>query len=104
MYYLKRYKDRESVTAPEVKTAMVGTKLVKKSINVNQVINKSAPYVQTSGGKEDGALLFELTDSGVKYVRELLGLPLAEPEVEHDVMTLTNLVSKIGDEDVRGYV
>jgi hypothetical protein len=105
MYYLKRYKGREQVTAPEVKTALAGTKLPKtKSINVNDVINKAAPYVHSPGGKENGALLFALTDEGDKYVRELLGLPSAEPEVEHDVTTLSGLLPKIADEDVRGYV
>lgn len=105
MYYLKRYKDRESVTAPELRAALAATKLPKtKAINVNDVINKSAPYVHSPGGKENGALLFALTDKGDQYVRELLGLPAAEPEVEHDVTTLTNLAANIADENVRGYV
>lgn len=104
MYFLKRYQGRDSVTAPEVKTAMVATKLVPKAINVNQVINGSAPYVHSPGGKENGALLFALTETGDKYVRELLGLPSAEPEVEHDVATLTSLAGKLTDEGVRGYV
>lgn len=104
MYYLKRYKGREAVTAPEIKTAMVATKLVAKGINVHQVIGGSAPYVHSPGGKENGALLFAVTDSGDAYVRELLGLPSAEPEVEHDVVTLTNLAEKLTDEGVRGYV
>ena len=105
MYFLKRYKDRESVTAPEIKTALTATKLPKtKAINVNDVINKGAPYVHSPGGKENGALLFALTDKGEQYVRELLELPAAEPEVEHDVVTLSNLAANIKDEHVRGYV
>ncbi|SRR6266487_3597381 len=106
MYYLKRYKDREHVTAPEIKTALGTTKLPKtKAINVNDVINKrGAPYVHSPGGKENGALLFALTDMGDTFVRELLDLPLAEPEVEHDVTTLSALISEISDDGVRGYV
>lgn len=104
MYFLKRYKGRDQVTAPEIRTAMVATKLVTKSINVNQVINHGAPYVYSPGGKESGALLFELTDTGEKYVRELLDLPAAEPEIEHDVGTLSAVATKIADANARGYV
>lgn len=104
MYFLKRYKGRDPVTAPEVKSAMVATKMVAKTINVNQVINGSAPYVHSPGGKENGALLFALTDTGDQYVRELLGLPSAEPEIEHDVTTLSTLAAKLSDDGVRGYV
>src|SRR4051812_48882238 len=104
MYFLKRYQGRDPVTAPEVRTAMLATKLVPKTINVNQVINGSAPFVHSPGGKENGALLFALTDTGDKYVRELIGLPSAEPEVEHDVTTLTGLAGGVSDDDVRGYI
>ncbi|MGH3006030.1 MAG: hypothetical protein ACRDOS_09060 [Gaiellaceae bacterium] len=105
MYYLKRYKGREAVTAPEVKAALTTAKIPKaKRINVNNVVNRAAPLVHSPGGKENGALLFALTDMGDKYVRELLDLPSAEPEIEHDVATLTALLSKITDEGVRGYL
>lgn len=104
MYFLKRYKGRAEVTAPEVRAALVATKLVKKTINVNDVINKSAPYVHSPGGKENGALLFALTDMGEQHVRELLGLPSVEPEIEHDVVALTELAASLTDEHVRGYV
>ena len=105
MYYLKRYKEREAVTASEVKAALTAAKIPKaKRINVNNVVNRAAPLVHSPGGKENGALLFALTDSGEKYVRELLSLPSAEPEVEHDVTTLSALLARITDEDVRGYV
>jgi hypothetical protein len=105
MYYLKRYKDREAVTAPEIKAALTAAKIPKaKQINVNNVVNRAAPLVHSPGGKENGALLFALTDTGEKYVRDLLGLPAVEAEVEHDVTTLGALLTKITDEDVRGYV
>lgn len=37
-------------------------------------------------------------------MRELLGLPAADVEIEHDVGTLSALAAKIADPTVRGYV
>lgn len=105
MYFLKRYKDRTQVTSPEVRTALAATKLPKtKAINVNDVINRSAVHVQSEGAKENGAMLFALTETGEKYVRDLLGLPSAEPEIEHDVAALTGLTNSIADSQAKGYV
>lgn len=49
-------------------------------------------------------MAWALTDTGNKYVRELLGLPAAEPEIEHDVGTLQTLAATLDDVGVRTYV
>lgn len=72
-------------------------------VNVADVLSKSGPLVDTSGlqGKKR---LWNLTDSGREHVRNLLGLPKVDVEVEHDVGTLEELVAKIPDTDVRDYL
>jgi len=49
-------------------------------------------------------LLWTLTPSGFDYVRELMGLPVPEPEIEHDLGALTNLVARIKDPEVKDYI
>jgi hypothetical protein len=49
-------------------------------------------------------MLWRLTESGAGYVRDLLGLPATEPEIEHEAGGLADLASKIQDPEVRGYV
>jgi hypothetical protein len=66
-------------------------------------LNKSGHYVDSPGS--DGVRrLWKLTSSGEAEVRALLGLPDAEPEIEHDVSTLTKVAAQIGDADARGFV
>jgi hypothetical protein len=69
---------------------------------VPDVLNKSGSLVDTSGLKGKSRL-WSLTDSGREHVRQLLGLPSADVEVEHDVGTLEGLVLKLSDEEVRNY-
>ncbi len=105
LYFFKRYKQRDRMTAPDVRSAMVQAKVPRaKLMNVNAVINESAPYAQGTGAKESGAFLFELTGTGEDHVRDLLGLPAAEAEVEHDVTSLENIAARLTDAEARGYV
>ena len=105
MYYLKGHEGREAVTASEIKNALSSAKVPKSNaMSVHRVLNQASPYVHSPGRRESGALLFALTDTGDKYVRELLQVRSTETEVEHDVITLSELLPKIADEDVRGYV
>jgi hypothetical protein len=104
MYYFKRYKDKPQMTAAEVKSALVAAKIPKaKTWNVNDVLGKSAPFVHAPGA-DGGVFLFELTDTGERAVRDQLGLPTAEPEVEHDVGALQHLAASLSDEQVKSYI
>lgn len=67
------------------------------------VLNQAAPYVE-SPGKDGRNVLWGLTTTGADRVRELLGLPVAEPEIEHDVGTLQALASRVKDDNARGYI
>jgi len=105
MYYLHRYKGSEAVTTADIKDAFTAAKHAKgKRIQHAAVLNQAVPYVESPGGKADGRLLWKLTDTGEKHIRKLLGLPDAEPEVEHDVAALSKLAAKVADESVRDYL
>jgi len=71
--------------------------------NIAHVLAGSGELVDTKGS-EGGRLLWGLTDTGEKYIRELVGLPAADPEIESDVGSLTDLSAKLPDATVRGFV
>jgi hypothetical protein len=105
MYYYRRYKTKPRMTAAEVKSGLVAGKVPKAKLwNVSDVLGKSAPYVHAPNATEGGLLQFELTDTGERAVREKLGLPEAEPEVEHDVGALQKVAEGIPDERVKEYI
>jgi len=72
-------------------------------VNVADILNKSGPLVDAVDW-DGNRRLWRLTDSGLEYVRKLLGLPKADIEVEHDVGTLEGLVTTVSNDDVRDYL
>ena len=104
MYYLELYEDMDAMTSADIKTAFTRAKHTKgKKIAHAAVLSQALPYVDPKG-KDGNRITWALTDTGKKCVRELLDLPAAEPDVEHDVGTLEAVAAKIADEDVRSYV
>jgi hypothetical protein len=104
MYYRHRYDGVDSLTAEQIKSGLERARAPKwKGVNVADVLGKSGELVDTTG-REGAALLWKLTPSGVKHVREKLSLPATDPEVEHDVGSLTAIAAKVKDLDVRAYV
>lgn len=104
MYYRQRYDGMDALTVEQIRDGLRRARAPKwKQINVADVLAKSGAYVD-SPGKDGKRLLWKLTPSGADHVRNLLGLPAKDPEVEHDVGTLTATAAKIKDPDVRGWV
>lgn len=104
LYYKKRYESVVSLTVDPIRAALRTARVPGwKKINVADVLNKSGHYVD-SPGSLDAKRLWSLTDSGEQHVRDLLHLPAAEPEIEHDVGSLEGIASKITDPDVRSYI
>ena len=104
LYYRERYEQKTALTVDEVRQGLKSARAKGWArVNVADVLSKSGPLVDTSGvqGKRR---LWNLTDSGREQVRNLLGLPKADVEVEHDVGTLEDLVAKVSDDEVRGYL
>jgi hypothetical protein len=105
LFFYKQFTKADGMTASEIKAALTQAKVPKaKVMNVNAVINTSAPYVHSPRGKENGAFVFELTDSGETHVRELLDVPTPDPGVQQDVSTLRSLSASITDVTVKGFI
>jgi len=105
LYYNKHFKNVTGTTAAEIKTALVQSKIPKaKSMNVNSVLNNAAPYVHAPAGRESGAFVFELTDSGEKYVSERMEITEPAPIMQQDISTLQSLIEEVEDETVRGFI
>jgi len=105
LFFHTQFKGANGMTGTEIKTALTQAKVPNaKKMNVNDVINKSAPFVHSPRGKENGAFVFELTDTGEKHVRELLELPVPDLGVQQDVSTLRALSDKLGDETVKTFI
>jgi hypothetical protein len=104
LYYEQRYAGNAPLTVEGLRAALARARVPKAAkMNVADHLAKSGEYVD-SPGTEGGRRLWHLTPSGERYVRELLDLRAAEPEIEHDVTSLSALAAKIKDETIRGYV
>lgn len=104
VYFAMRYEQSDSVTVDDIRALLKRARISAVSkINIPDVLNKSGNLVD-SPGVEKYRRLWRLTSSGEAYVRELLGLPEAEPEIEHDIATLSKISSSIADDSARRYV
>ncbi len=104
LYFQHRYASNQSLTVEQLRTQLKSARVPKAAkINVADILSKSGHYVD-SPGSEGARRLWRLTTSGEEFVRTLLKLPTAEPEVEHNVATLEQLASQITDTQVREYV
>lgn len=104
LYYKQRYEQIESLTADQIKNALIQSRMPKsRSINVADVMAKSGALMDSPGAK-GLALLWRLTGAGEIHVRQLMGLKEAEAEIEHDVSYLKDLVARIADPLVRAYI
>lgn len=104
LYYRERYDKLPFLTTDQIRAGLKSAKAKNwAKVNVADVIAKSGAY--THEGAVIGAKhTWGLTDSGRARVRTKLGLPDAEPEIEHEVGTLEDLAKKIGDSEVRSYI
>lgn len=104
LYYQHRYANNEALTVDQIRSALKNARVTRwAKINVADVLAKSGHYVD-SPGSQGTRRLWKLTDTGKDHVRTLLGLPSAEPEIEHDVASLMTLSSKVDDLEVREYI
>src|SRR2546429_3521715 len=93
MYYRHRYDGVDSLTAEQIKSGLERARAPNwRGVNVSDVLAKSGELVDATG-REGAALLWKLTPSGQEHVREKLGLPATDPEVEHDVGSLTAIAA-----------
>jgi hypothetical protein len=103
-YYVQRYEKTESLTVEKLRVVIRKAKIPRAaSLNLADVLSKSAPYVDTIG-KEGHRFLWALTSTGQKHVRTLVNLPVVEVEIENDVTSLRQLLKKITDSDTLDYI
>jgi hypothetical protein len=104
MYYLKSYELKESVTTADVAAAFTRAKHARgKKFQYASILNQAAPWVH-SPGSSDGRVLWSLTETGERRIRDMLGLPTDRPEIEHDVATLRQLSHGVTDGVVKSYL
>jgi len=72
-------------------------------LNLAATLSQSAPNVDVSG-KDGNRFLWSITQSGQDYVRNLLNLPDADIEIEHDVSTLKSIVNSISNTQTADYI
>jgi len=104
LYYRERYGQKVGLTVDEIRKGLQNARAKGwRKVNVADVLSKCGALADTDGlqGKKR---LWKLTDSGRDRVRELLRLPAADVEIEHDVGTLEALVAKLTDAEVKNYV
>jgi hypothetical protein len=104
LYYMRRYQDINAATVERIRTALTQARVTgAKKMNIAQALANMGHYVN-SPGNEGARRLWEITDTGSAQVRRMMGLPEAEPEIEHDVAALTNLAANVKDDNVREYL
>jgi hypothetical protein len=104
LYCSERYEAKPSLTVEDIRKALGRARVARAArINVADVLAKSGANID-SAGERGRQKLWALTDTGRTMVRAMLGLPDAEPEVEHDVGTLEATIHKITDADVQDYL
>jgi hypothetical protein len=104
LYFKVRYEQVEALTADGIKKLLVHARIPKASgMNVADVLSKSADMVD-SPSHAGKSRLWRITLTGEAHVRKILGLPEAQPELEHSVSSLEALAAKISAPGVRHYV
>jgi hypothetical protein len=104
LYYDLRYNSKAGATVEGLRALLKQAHIPKAAkLNIADVLAKSSPYVDISG-KQGTRFVWQITETGQKHVRSVLGLPEHDVEVEHDVFTLETLAAGIVDKDVSAYV
>lgn len=104
LYYCHRYKKVESLTVEEIRSELKSARIPRHNkINVADVLNKSGHYVD-SPGLSGTKRLWTLTQSGNQYIRDLLGLPASDPEIEHDISSLSKILGKVRNPEIKGFI
>jgi len=104
LYFSERYEGVAALTVDQIRIRLKRARVTgSKTLNIADTLAKSGHFVD-SPGTEGLKRLWSLTSTGQEEVRTTLGLPAAEPEVEHDVAVLQALLSKIADPMAREFV
>lgn len=104
LYFKHRYNHVNALTIEQIRQSLRQARAPKwAKVNIPDILAKSGAHVD-SPGVQGSRRLWNLTPTGTKYVQEMLKLPAAEVEVEHDIGALADLVANIADPQIRDYV
>lgn len=105
LYWNERYGSKPSMTAAEMKAALVQARVTNaKNINAPDVLGKAGANVDVAGNAPNGSKLWALTETGRKAVRLAHGLPEDEPELEHGVADLEKVAAKVTDAGAKKFI
>jgi hypothetical protein len=104
LFYLHKKEDVESATVEELRSKLKSGR-VKNSAksNLADVLSKSAPMVHCVG-HSGSKMLWALTQSGEKSVRDTLDIPAEPFTIQHQLTSLDILLKKISDPEILSYV
>lgn len=104
MYFDEHFEKGEPLTVEALRKLLKRAKVPRADkLNLADTLSKSAPYVEVVG-KEGNRFIWRLTTTGQEHVRELVGLPTYDIEIENDVYSLKQIVSSFTDRDVVDYI
>ncbi len=104
LYFCQRYEKLDALTVEQIKEKLKRARAPQwAKANISDILAKSGHYVDTPG-IQDSKRLWSLTSSGNEYVRKLLSLPSAEPELEHDAGSLEQIIENITDLQIKDYL
>jgi hypothetical protein len=104
LYYNAHYKDTPAMSSTEVRVGLREARVPgASSVNVSDVLARSGHFVDAAETNQRGHRLWRLTDSGARHLRQELGLPDEQPEIEHDVAALSRLAHRVSNDVVRSY-
>jgi hypothetical protein len=105
LYWNEHYGSKVSMTAAEVRAALVAARVTNaKNINTADVLGKAGANVDVPGNAPNGSKLWALTETGRKAVRLAHGLPEDQPELEHGVADLEKIAAKVTDAGAKKFI
>lgn len=104
LYFEAHYCGKKSITVEQLRSRLQSARIKGHAkLNIADVLSRSGHYVD-SPGAEGRRRLWMITDSGETFIRQILGLPDAEPELEQDVSTLVQASTAVDDTIVHEYL
>ncbi len=98
------YTKKNGMTQAEIMAALMQAKIPNaKTMNVSQVLTRSAAFTDTLDTKRKGASVFKLTRTGEVHVRSL-NVPTDNPVLQNEVTSLEAISAKVTDETVRSFI
>lgn len=104
MYFASKFQGKRQLTIAEIRDLLLEARVKNaRKMNISDVLARTGSFVQ-SHKNEKGDLTWELTTTGTKRLKDILGTLPSQLEVEHETGTLTLLVNQIADADVKKYL